>query len=89
MGDVAKSTAFEDNLTEVYNEDGYLLEEPQEDIDNWQWLTLGRKQQLYLEKIETSDRVNAWSLLKKLAELANARLFYDADTLYMKHRAFF
>ena len=88
-GDVANSQAFERDLTQVYNEQGFLIEEPQEDINNWQWLTLGQKQPLYIEKIEMQEKINAWDLLKKLSEIAQARLYYDGEKLYMKQREVF
>ena len=87
-GDVAKSQAFDFNLTQAYTESD-LIENPQEDINNWQWLTLGRKQPLYIEKVNTSEKVRAWDLLKRLAEIAHAQLYYNGKTLHIKPRAVF
>ena len=88
-GDLPKATAFSENLTEDYNAPGHLVDEPQEDLENWHWLTFGRKQRLYLEKIEVSERVSAWGLLKQLAQIAHSQIYFDGDTLYMRQRAVF
>ena len=74
---------------DAYTEEGYLLDLPQDDLYNWQWLTLGRSQKLYVDHMQVSENAKAWGVLKRIAEIAYARLVFEDDTLKIQQRSVF
>ena len=85
-GDILKSDAFPVRLQHHYTADD-LLEEPQNDINNWQWVTFGYDQELYIERFVVREQQRIWQILKELAALTYSRLYFENDTLYFKSRA--
>ena len=85
-GDIFKADAFPPMLERLYDEEGFLLEEPQNDLENWQWITFGKKQHLYIHRLETSENENVWGLLKQLAAIAYCRIGFDGNTFFFRSR---
>ena len=85
-GDVMKPNAFPVGLEHHYTLDD-LLDEPQNDINNYQWITFGKNQKLYIERFVVSEQQRIWQVLKELAALTYCRIYFENDTFYFKSRA--
>ena len=73
-------------FTTPLENDTDFLDDPQEDINNWQWITYGQDQELYLERLVVTHEESAWDLLKSLAELSYSKIGYSGDTFFFKSR---
>ena len=56
-----------------------LDDAPSDRIENWQWITYGTNQPLYLERFAVAEKEKAWDALKRLALLTYARLRFSHD----------
>ena len=52
-----------------------------DDIANWQWVTYGRSQPLYLERFEVSERQKAWEALRELAAVSYSHIGFKHEVV--------